>query len=711
MKRLKRNDEGAMLIFALLIITTIALVTAALLTRGQGNLLATVQLRTVAGAAYGADAATNIAINDLQLGENAGNADGSAPQYPAVASGQKWIYDNYADGSGCFGLKSDGVTPKTSLELKNVALPTGSQNASTSARVECAPVAGTGLLGSGDGVPITGTNSPGRALTVLGDGSVPGDGIRLKPLGAGNDNRFVVAGGMASNANIAVSNGDLFSSSYVWARTGCSGTILSTPAKDCSHAAVSDPNYAADISTVPAYQPIPSGCTFSPGYYDDSNALTAKTSSCATSVFTPGTYYFDFHNNDSGNDPTANADAVPPDNDTWNITRTVIGGVATGASTSPGRCVSPIESASADGVQFIFGGDSRISLGGSAIVELCGTSNVSTPPIVLFGLNTSDVSAGLVSPPVITAGTLATTGSSPAWTAGTVTAGRLASVDGTSATWGPSPNSGSPVGVLTLTGFTPGSAIPSGSMLASAQLQVTHSETVSSGSVNKISVTVDPGAGGTPQTFNPNVRSTLGTDNFDVSAVLAKAVHNGSLATAVPTITIRESGRRHTLNVDAVRLVLTYYPPSLRGQTTTAIPGNCIPTGGCDFVSSGNNSGAVFVVNGVTYTPKGSIAIDPGNGNGLIAFRYGLIARGLDMKGQPKYTFGYPVVSIPDQGPGFGSNITVVDLKVYLCTGQATCASGGTLTLTSRVKITDPVNTTPAPSTRKISILSWSEQR
>jgi hypothetical protein len=536
-------------------------------------------------------------------------------------------------------------------------------------------------------------------LTLLGDGSLPGDGMTLKPLGAGNSNEFVVAGGLAVNDSISVSNGGLLSSSYIWAHNGCSGTITSTPAAVCNHATVTDPAYSATTASVPNYQPIPAGCTFQPGYYDNADALTTKTDACPTSTFTPGTYYFDFHNNNT--DATANSTAVPSSSDVWSISNTIIGGTTTASSAMPGSCVSPIESPTANGVQFIFGGDSRVSLGGSANVELCASSSTTNPQIALFGLDTSGASAAVASPAAITAGTVVPTGT-PSWNALSATPANLATVDGSTATW-VSPNSGSPTATLTMTGFAPGSSIPAGSMLASAQLQVTHSETITSGTPNKISVKVDAGA--STQTFNPVVRSALTTDSLDVKTVLSNAVHDGTLATAIPTVTINETGKNTTLKVDAVRLVLTYYPPSMRG------PSNCIATGGCDFLTSGNNSGAVFVIDGLTYIPNGSVNVNPGNGGGLIAFRYGLIARGLNMKGQPQYTFGFPVVSIPESGPGLGTNVTAVDLKVYLCVGQATCASGGQLALTSRVKITDPPTVQPSPSTRKIDVLSWSDQR
>lgn len=716
--RRRRDDEGVILVIALLVVTTVTVVTVALLFNGSSNVLATVKLREVANGAYSGDAAAKIAIGDLVNGYTSSTTKGPDVSIPS-SFGTPWVYSDNVDGAGCFGASGSGatVTPINSIVLKSLYPKSGKQTAATSARVECAVVPGTGSLGSGSGVPIVGSSTTARALTLLGDGTKTGDGLSVKPLGSGNSNAFRIGGGTATNAGITVSNGDLYSSGTVWARTGCSGTIVAPAGKDCSHAAVSVATPSANLSDVPTtlrnvangWSDSGAACAFGPGYYDDADALTTATDACATSTFVPGNYYFDFHNNAS--DPTANASAVPAGSNQWTISNTVVGGVATGTGSSPGRCVSPIESTAANGVQFLFGGDSRMYLSSSATVELCGSYDAGNPPIVLYGLNSSGVSAPVSS--AVTATTQSaptTTGSTPAWTAGSVTAARVQAEDGSVATW-PGSTTGSPTGRLVVTNLATPSQVPKGSMVATARLYVRHSEVASSGTAAKPTVKLTSGTSN--QTFTPNARTTLGTDDWDVKTLVSKAVHDGTLSAA--TVELTETGRNTTFSVDAVRLVVTYYPPSLRGQTTAAMPSNCLVSGSCSFLDTKVNWPGTFVVNGVSYLPGSVVSIDPGNGDGLVAFRYGLIARGLQMKGQPQYLFGYPVVSIPDVGPGFGSDVTVVDLKVYLCVEQTSCASGGTLTLTARVKLTDKLDAdgylAPVAGERRVEVLSWSEQR
>ena len=66
------NDDGAILIIAIVVVTAVALVVGAVLTRGDGSLRATVALRQVAGTTYAADGAAQVAINDLRTGYNTG---------------------------------------------------------------------------------------------------------------------------------------------------------------------------------------------------------------------------------------------------------------------------------------------------------------------------------------------------------------------------------------------------------------------------------------------------------------------------------------------------------------------------------------------------------------------------------------------------------------------------------------------------------------
>ncbi|MGN6162716.1 MAG: hypothetical protein ACTHOG_13570, partial [Marmoricola sp.] len=133
-----------------------------------------------------------------------------------------------------------------------------------------------------------------------------------------------------------------------------------------------------------------------------------------------------------------------------------------------------------------------------------------------------------------------------------------------------------------------------------------------------------------------------------------------------------------------------------------------------------------FVVEGAVYAPSGYINLQPGNGTGsLVALRWGLVAYGASFQSQPQQTFGYPLVSLPDTGYGFGSNVSMVDLNVYACTGGGPCGTTGTPTLTARVELSDYVCTalsatptclvvgevSPLPGQRQVQILSWAEQK
>ena len=90
---------------------------------------------------------------------------------------------------------------------------------------------------------------------------------------------------------------------------------------------------------------------------------------CATAKFASGQYYFDFRDEERGTGQNV-----------LNIATTVIGGEYVGTAI-PGACKSPILNDPIPGVQFVFGGTSRITVSDTARVELCGPSNGGEPPI------------------------------------------------------------------------------------------------------------------------------------------------------------------------------------------------------------------------------------------------------------------------------------------------------------------------------------------
>ena len=384
LRALRDDDSGAMLIVALLIITSVAVVTGALLTHGSTNFRATVALEGVAGTSYAGDAAAKVAVNNLRLGAKA--PGWVTPTFPGLWT--DWVYTDNADGTGCFG--AEGTLPKDSLELKNLYPKAGDQTADSSARVECSVVPGTGIFGAGSGVgirtPIP-TDSFARALTTVGT-TGPWQGMLLKPLGTGNAASMPVRGGIASKSFITVDNGALVTDGYVKAEGACTGVVVSNPSKACNQPG-SVPTPAtppSPLSSVPTYR-YPSAyaatCVFQPGFYNNGKTLSDAVNGCTTARFASGKYYFDFRDEERGTGQNV-----------WNITKTVIGGEYVGGSI-PGSCKSPILNDPVTGVQFVFGGTSRMTVSDTARVELCGPSNAGEPPLTLFQEQSGSTSAAV----------------------------------------------------------------------------------------------------------------------------------------------------------------------------------------------------------------------------------------------------------------------------------------------------------------------------
>lgn len=734
-------DDGAMLIFALLIITVIALVTGTLLVQGGTNFQAQVGLRDVAGRAYAADAAAKLAVNDLEQGSN--GKDVSLPSGFVTP----WVFDNNIDGTGCFGATGSGasLTPRNTITLPGMYTTPRAKSGPKTATVVCEPVPGTGIFGTAPGANNNGT---GRAVTVLDPAS---DALIVNPQGTGNGALFQIHGDIAVAGGIQVPHGVLFTTGSVSAHPCPPASQINAdgPCTD-SGGSVTDPlsSRDPDITSVPSALGTWGACssgvrTFQPGYYDDVVSLQAATDGCAKSVFVPGRYYFDFHNNSS--DPTFSQYAMTGGSDTWTVSNTLVGGnIAGGTSGVPGACRNPIDKPGNDGVQFIFGGDSRLSLGMNANVELCASGLGPTQPIAIYGLDGSTAAkgqlsagyaAGLQRTPTITANSVTSSisGGQPDFkpNPGTATLkDSVAAVDTITAAF--TQASGNSTPTLTLSGFTPGTAIPKGALLTAASITVRHKEAIVGSTGNPaiaphLKVTVGSATNVDLSSQLTNTSSPAGTpmttdtvnlaSNNALMQQLAAAVHSGDISGLSMAFSETAKGNSNA-SVDAIQVRLTYYVPTWRGATSTAIPGNCVATLGCNLVVTGNGSSykGAFVVQGALYAPGAKIDLSLGNQTSVVSMRWGLVARKAVLGSLNQFPFAYPVVSIPETGPGFGAYVTAADLKVFLCAGAGPCPTGGTPDLTARVKMTDPVDpatglVTPAPGTRKIEILSWAEQR
>lgn len=692
-ERLKRmrDDAGAMLIFALIVITVVALVTGAVLTHGFTNFRATVALRGVAGTSYAADTAGKVAINNLRLGARA--PGWVAPTFPGAWA--NWVYTNNADGTGCFGV-TPAQAAKHDLMLSNVYPAAGSQTAASSARVECTPVPGTGIFGGGTGVVIDDpdpTDAFARALTTIGTGTL--NGMTLKPVGDANFAPMPMRGGVASRTFIDVSNGALVTDGVVQAQGTCTAARIVGASVTCNapgSVPIPDPE-PSPVSSVPAYRDADSmGCNFLPGFYNNAAELSTATNNCAVARFAPGQYYFDFRDEDHG---------LPNE---WTITTKVIGGVSSGNDTIPGACLSPITNVPVVGVQFVFGHTSRMRVensGGSwAQVELCGPSNGGAAPMTLFqqetGASLPPQTITDRAPDVVIQSTGPKIDPFVVVPTGTTLKDAVAAADASSLTW-TAANNNRTAGI-DIRDFGLG-AIPAGADITSASLEVKYTK-VSSKNLTVNATGETPVVIGAP---NPS-----GWGSADLTTQMRNLIEDGAFTANRPRLEIRldSAAKLDTLTIDAVRLNVTYTEPSLRAASDVT------------FLSTKDNYAGKFVVQGATYIPHGYAAMNPGNSSvGLVAFRWGILALGVDFKAQPQQLFGYPLVSIPDAGTGFGGRITVVDLEIYVCVESADCTTGGAHALNARVMITDPpydisgtYNGMPEPGRRQIKVLSWAEQ-
>ncbi|MET8848957.1 hypothetical protein [Amycolatopsis sp. NPDC004625] len=668
-RRWKGDDAGAALPMVLLLVTVIAMVLGVLLSYADTSVRTTVNLRDQAASAYTADGALQAGINAIRNGTFTG-----------------------APGEHCFGA-SDTLT------LPNFG-GTGSAAVSCTAdpakvQIQCPS--------------LSVCNRPGNAILTLGTGGEDGLNIQ-QPTGSS----FKVHGIVYSNSNIRVVNGSLETNTAVYARGACAGTIRSTPAASCGYGGSSlgaDPGYAPALTAVPPHQSLPactragSLVTFQPGYYDDAAGLSAMMSSsskCKDSTFwfTPGAYYFDFHNSSAARPPS-----LPGGDDVWTVDNgTLVAGTPVDDSGRiiakppvpakiPAACDNPIDDAKAAGVQFVFGGDSRLAVkAGQA--EICGTYSADRPPVALYGLT-----SGAETPVTATL----TPGAASGDFTGATAAG-LSKVDGSGATWAAPGKSGG-TATLTATAFSPAVAPPAGTILTSAKVRVTHSNDHGASKDARTAQFTPAGGSPIPLTVSSPKDNSAATDVTDVTSQLAQAVYDGTFTGGQLGYSVNVNHEGTEL-VDAVQLELAFTPPALRAESgCTQL--TYTSSSACALVTALNNSGNRFYVQGTTYAPKAVLDVTLNNATEPI-FRFGVVARSLWVKETGSVTFTGAVIEVPDDSPGF---VFGVYLSAYVCPGAGTCAPGSTPVARARVAYVDGDPTNPVPGARQVSVLSWSGNR
>lgn len=678
MKRALRDESGASLVMVLVLVTVIALGVTAVLSLADTSVRTTVELRDQAAAVYDADGAMQTAVNNIR------NSD----------------YHN-GTGQNCFGGSNI-------LTLNNFS-------SSGSAAVSCSPDPTRVLIQCPS---LSQCNRPGNAILTLGKVSGE-DGLHIDQPNSGSS--FNVHGIVFSNSNINVTSGSVNTNTRVYARGPCSGTIVSNPAPSCNYGSTAnplgdDPNYAPVISAPPAYRKVP-GCTgpvitFEPGYYDDAVGLSdlmAGGGSCKNGVwwFKPGAYYFDFHNSGTNADQ-----ALPSGPNAWTVDsgKLVAGTPVNSAGavlasppnnpTIPGSCQNPIKDPTATGVQFVFGGDSQFAVK-SGQAEICGTYSANKPPIAVYGLKSgteqTTVANGLTAPQVASSTFTPTTAATVATLENTYAPNSFA-------TFANNTNNAQ-TGQITLSNYP--ASIPMGSNLVSAKLRIGHRFTPGQGgnASEDLSTVVTP-KNGTPFTVTVPTGSATGqTDVLDITSSLRGFVHDNGFTGL--DLTFKSVLKKGTTDLDGVQLDLSYIVPAFRANTgcVTATPytgtGNASR---CALITTVNNSGNQFYVQGTTYAPRAAVDLTLNNVAEQV-FRFGVIARSLWVKLTGSFSFAGPVIEVPDDSPGF---VFSVYLNVFLCPGANTCAATGTPALRSKVAYVDADPVTPSPGHRQVVVLSWS---
>jgi hypothetical protein len=388
-RRLARSDDsGATLVLALIFITVVSVVIAAVLSFVDTSMRTTIAVRDEAAKAAAADAAAQIAINAIRKsGYVSGGAGSCQDQIPSSS-----LNGFYTQGGTTY---SAAVTCLTDTDDST---------------------------GGGVGPPITSSNRPGQAILTLGQGT---DGGFEAYTGGGGD-EIKVKGDILSNSSITSQKSltGYNNIKAVGACTALSGGIMTSatgsltttpPGPKCNlgaGAVVQDPGIANPSGYAPpsiaglTVQSVPN-CTghdgaqvfrFEPGIYTDLPGLKALTSTSrsnrcqgSTLWFTPGTYFFNLGG-------------------TWPIdTGYVVGGTPKDNATEPpltpgmpGSCMAPIppdqnttlppppwtRPPDNGGVELVLGGTTRISLGHGHI-ELCASYDSSKPPIALYGLKSA----------------------------------------------------------------------------------------------------------------------------------------------------------------------------------------------------------------------------------------------------------------------------------------------------------------------------------
>lgn len=648
-KQQASGDEGAILIVAILIVTTIALVVGTVLTRGSGSLLATVALRNVAGTSYAADSAANIAINDLRTGFGFTAPD----KYDNALS----TASDPSAGRGCFGNAiPDNGTDTLSL---NGFYPVTGTVGQSSAYIECSGETGTGAQGSP--VQINNMNTPGQAILTLGAKS--SNGLQFGSAAAETD---YIHGSVTSNSYIK-SKGTLNvtgSGVKINAAAGCTGNVqVNGSAYSCGSQGIPDPNYPAPTTTPVLPQP-----------------PTCPSVNGGPEVYYPGLYTVT--PDKLGVIPTVQTITVSKGTTAGTLTPS-LSGYGTGGSEPYNVTPADLQTA----LRTAWGIDVTVT-GSPVTADAPGTYTLTFPTILgnlsKMGMTTAGLGPGKsATTSVVTAGSN-TCPKTPGW---------LYFAPASSSTtgvyyfnWGSNVWSlGVPAVGGTLSTTQDGTTIGGTSIAPAGNAPA---PTAPGACVNPIK---DSGAVGIAMAFGGASQMHL---SGDPSASTKQEFCATYSATSIPTV------------------VYGLKSPVGSGATMVPAQNGCIVSSSpCPMITASNGDKGVFYFEGFIYAPWAYVSLQANNIDQPF-FNFGMLTDSLFVGGNPSITCKKcAFINLPDSSPGYGTKSTTVLIKVHVCLNSPSvtdACKSNTPSLIARVQLWDIGGD---KLKRQVSVLSWSRSR
>lgn len=575
------DEEGAILILALIFVTVVALMIGGMLALGNTATGGGIQLTSQRDNIYFLDSAVQGAINSFRNDPTLG---ASSPCTPVL---------NF-------------TAPSTPSDLQN-------------AQVKCTSTGTSGSSGS-DQPPnalLTLGNTSGHGLCISGNHtlSVDGNVVSDHDVSVSTTNCPGGSGGGSGSATQLRVVGDLTGQVCTGPSHSQPNPIVVTGSYQCASGAPTqgDPGYPLTISALPSTVDPTATCLGSgvveltPGFYSDAPSYPAQCGGTNVSVllFAPnldatthqasslGAYYFDFNHSPNWTPTglTIVAGALPGNHAfDSTVTSSYISGLTTGS-----KC-----STNYPGVQWIFGGATRLTVStSSTYLEVCGTSPSAAQPqhLALATFPSGSRSTTTVTSPSSAVDSACST---PYPTGTTCTSSGFAPVGATSlvsalsssgnGTATAALSNANKTASMTLGASSTADGVPNGSTINSVQLSFTHKETTTPNHSMKPSVTLGNfGSQNLTYCTSTCTGETLTFTSSGSNNISWKDLQNITYAVALPSAS--NSGADV---VDQVSLVVSYVPPAFEATSCTA-------STSCDLINSTVDQSVFF--HGTVYAP------------------------------------------------------------------------------------------------------------